>query len=118
MVPLRSTTRVSHPCGDGRSGRITGVPGFSLTSVVIRSDDLLSAPVDHELVMLDPKTSCYHRLDPVGVRIWALLSVPRSVDALCRELEPEFDVSATTCRADVLEFLDRLKHAGLVRAAQ
>lgn len=68
--------------------------------------------------MLDPRTSCYHRLDPVGLRVWELLEQPRSIDGLCSVLEPEFEVSAATCRADVLAFLNRLNHAGLVETAQ
>jgi coenzyme PQQ synthesis protein D (PqqD) len=93
------------------------VPGFSIDAHVIRREDLLTAPVDHELVMLDPTTSRYYRLDPIGLRVWELLGQVRSVDAVCGALEPEFEVGAERCRADVIAFLDRLKHAGLVEPA-
>jgi hypothetical protein len=93
------------------------VTDFSVDSVVVRREGLLTAPVEHELVMLDPDTSCYYRLDPVGLRVWELLAERRSVEAICRALEPEFEVSARTCRTDVLAFLDRLDHAGLLEAS-
>jgi hypothetical protein len=67
--------------------------------------------------MLDPTTSSYHRLDPIGLRVWELLGQARSVDEICEALESEFEVSAARCRADVIAFLDRLKHAGLVEPA-
>lgn len=67
--------------------------------------------------MLDPTTSRYYRLDPIGLRVWELLDQVRSVDAICGALEPEFEVSAERCRADVITFLDRLEHAGLVELA-
>jgi hypothetical protein len=94
-----------------------GVSGFSGDSHVIRREDLLSAPVDQELVMLDPTTSRYHRLDPIGLRVWELLGQDRSIEEICEALEPEFEVSAERCRADVITFLDHLNRAGLVKAA-
>lgn len=94
------------------------MPGFSLDSHVVRRDGLLSALVDHELVMLDPRTSCYYRLDSIGLRVWELVAQLQSVDAICAALEPEFEVNAKTCRADVITFLDRLALAGLVEPVQ
>jgi Coenzyme PQQ synthesis protein D (PqqD) len=93
------------------------VSGFSIDSHVIRREDVLSAPVDQELIMLDPATSRYHRLDPIGLRVWELLGQAASVDEICQALEPEFEVSAERCRADVITFLDKLHRAGLVKAA-
>jgi hypothetical protein len=93
------------------------VSGRSRHSHVTRREDLLSAPVDRELVMLDPTTSHYHRLDPIGLRVWELLGEVHSVDAICQALGPEFEVSAEQCRADVITFLDGLERAGLVELA-
>lgn len=67
--------------------------------------------------MLDPSTSRYYRLDPIGLKVWELLDQARSVDAVCGALAPEFEVSLEQCRADVITFLDRLERAGLVEPA-
>jgi hypothetical protein len=87
---------------------------LTLETVIARRGELLTAAVDGDLVMLDPKSSVYFGLDPVGNRIWELLERPRSVDELCHALEGEFDVTAETCQADVLGFLEQLSDAELL----
>ena len=93
---------------------IRRVPGLTLETIVARRSEPLTAPVDGELVMLDPRHSRYFGLDEIGNRIWDLLERPRSVEALCSTLETQFDVAPETCRADVLAFLERLAEAELV----
>ena len=83
-------------------------------SVVVRRADALTAEVDEELVMLDPRQGQYFGLDPIARQIWELLETPRSVDALCAEVQGRFDVAPDTCRRDVLAFLDQLDEAELV----
>ena len=87
---------------------------LSLDTVVVRRAEPLTAAVDDELVMLDPRQSRYFGLDAIGHRIWELLEGPRSVDALCSALQDEFEVTAEACRADVLAFLQDLTDAELV----
>jgi len=93
---------------------IRRVADLTLESVVARRAEPLTAPVDGELVMLDPRRSRYFGLDAVGHRIWELLESPRSVEALCSELQGEFDVDAESCQGDVLVFLGQLAEAELV----
>jgi hypothetical protein len=87
---------------------------LSPDTVVARRTDPLTARVDDDLVMLDPRQSQYFALDGIGRRIWELLDEPRSVDALCTELQAQFRVEAETCRTDVLAFLEELSEAGLL----
>ena len=89
------------------------MPSISPETVVVRRGETLAAPVDDDLVMLDTRRSRYFGLDRIGRRVWDLLEEPRSVDALCGELEDEFDVDAETCRTDVLAFLEQLSEAEL-----
>jgi hypothetical protein len=42
------------------------VPGLSPETVVARREEPLTAPVDDELVMLDPRQSRYYGLDRIG----------------------------------------------------
>jgi hypothetical protein len=90
------------------------VSGLSPDAVVARRAEPLTATVDGELVMLDPRTSRYFAVDAIGLRVWGLLEQPRSVVALCEALEGEFDVSPEACLRDVLAFLAQLKQADLV----
>ena len=88
--------------------------GLSLDAVVVRSREPLSAVVDDELVMLDPRQSRYFGLDRVGRRVWDLIDEPISVGALCTLLQGEFDVAPDVCLADVRAFLERMGAAELV----
>jgi hypothetical protein len=90
------------------------MPALSPDTVVARRADPLTARVDDDLVMLDPGQSQYFALDRIGRSIWELLDEPRSVDALCTELQAQFRVEAETCRNDVLAFLEELSEAGLL----
>jgi len=90
------------------------VTKLSLDAVVARRPEPLTAPVDGELVMLDPRQGQYFGLDRIGHRIWELLERPQPIDALCAALQAQFDVSAETCRADVLRFVEQLADAELV----
>ncbi len=83
-------------------------------TIVARRSEPLTAPVDGELVMLDPRRGEYFGLDAIGHRVWQLLERPRTVESLCSALETEFDVTPETCRADVLAFLEQLSDAQLV----
>ncbi|CAK0752132.1 Coenzyme PQQ synthesis protein D (PqqD) [Gammaproteobacteria bacterium] len=76
-----------------------------LDSIVHRNDELLSAQVDDELVMMNIATGNYHSLDDIGARVWNLLSEPVSVMALCEQLTKEYEVEPTTCQHDVLTLL-------------
>jgi hypothetical protein len=87
---------------------------LSLDSVAARRPDALSARVDDELVLLDPRTSLYFGLDRVGRRVWDLLEEPRSIGELCATLEQEFDVAPEDCHADVIGFVARMAEADLV----
>jgi hypothetical protein len=84
------------------------------TTILTRSQDVASTPVDDELVMLDFRQSRYFSLDSIGHRVWDLLERPRSLGDLCSVLEREFDVEPDQCRTDVLRLLDQLREADLL----
>ncbi|HWD58306.1 MAG TPA: PqqD family peptide modification chaperone [Stellaceae bacterium] len=82
--------------------------------IVRRQGDWLSAKVGEELVMMSAEQGNYLGLSEVGTRVWELIEAPRDFDALCAQLENEFEVSAETCRAEVEEFLTELAKHGAV----
>lgn len=82
--------------------------------IVTRSADWLTARVGDELMMMSASHGEYIGLSAVGARIWELLETPRSVDALCAQLQQEFEVGPETCRADVERFIgDLVRHAAV-----
>lgn len=57
-------------------------------------------------------------LNESGSTIWSLLEGPRRISDLVRALTDEFDVSTEDARADVRDYLARLREAGLIRSSE
>ena len=72
--------------------------------------------LDRESVLLNMKTELYFGLDPVGTRIWKLLTETHSVEATVMTLRAEYEVDEAKLRQDVLALADRLTAKGLLIA--
>lgn len=79
------------------------------------SAEVLEAPVDDELVLLDPTAGTYFGVNESGSTIWGLLRRGCSAADAAAELSARFDVDADRARADVDWFVGRLASAGLIR---
>ncbi|MBU0724709.1 MAG: lasso peptide biosynthesis PqqD family chaperone [Alphaproteobacteria bacterium] len=84
---------------------------------VRRADDLLTADIDGELLMMSVEQGRYFNLNAVGSRIWELLAVPMTVDGLVDTLTAEYDVSSADARQEVERFLGALRERGLLVTA-
>ncbi len=82
--------------------------------MVRKQGDWLAAKVGEELVMMSAEKGNYIGLSEVGARIWELLEAPRDVDAVCAQLQKEYDVAPATCRAEVESFLSELVKHGAI----
>jgi hypothetical protein len=82
--------------------------------LVRKQGDWLAAKVGEEIVMMSAERGTYIGLSEVGARIWELIDTPRDVDAVCRVLQDEYDVTPEICRAEVEAFLkDMVKHGAI-----
>ncbi|MFZ4859323.1 MAG: PqqD family protein [Desulfuromonadaceae bacterium] len=88
---------------------------LALTSTVIRTEGVMTAPVDHEIVILNMASNNYISLDAIGRRIWELLATEQTVTDACRKLSLEFDATEEQIAADLIPFLTELEKDGLVR---
>jgi hypothetical protein len=86
-------------------------------AVVTRTEGLMSAAVDDELVVLSLRSDSYLAIDRIGRRIWELLESPRRFDDLVVLLADEFTADPTVVAADVSAFLDELEAEGLVNGS-
>jgi hypothetical protein len=86
-------------------------------SIIVRTGDLVTAPMGDELAMMDMASGKYFVLDRVAAAIWDSLETPTAVDALCRQLRERYDVPEERCEADVIPFLEKLALKNLVRVA-
>jgi hypothetical protein len=83
-------------------------------ATVARNDTLMSAPIDREIVFLNPSTDSYVALDDIGRRIWDLLEQPRRLEELVDLLAEEFEGQRETIRSDLVPFLAELEGEGIV----
>jgi hypothetical protein len=84
-------------------------------TVLARSEDCLFSDLGGEVVMINLEQNSYYGLDPIGSRIWALLTVPTSLTQLCHTLQQEFEVDAESCRSDVTALLESMYEEGLIQ---
>jgi hypothetical protein len=88
---------------------------IELSTVVVRTAGLLTAPVDDEIVILNPGRDNYVGLDAVGHAVWNLIEQPYEVAELCRKLSQDFDATPEQIAADVLPFLSEIADEGIAR---
>ena len=82
--------------------------------MIRKQGDWLSARVGDELVMMSAEKGNYIGLSVVGARIWELIELPQDVDAVCAQLQDEFEVEPATCRSEVEAFLSELVMHGAI----
>jgi hypothetical protein len=87
---------------------------LSLTSLVKSANDLISAPVNNEVVILSVERGTYYGLDEIGTEIWQRLESPMRIDMLCEELAAKYAADRQTIERDVLALLESLFAEGLV----
>jgi hypothetical protein len=79
--------------------------------LISRHGDWLSAKVGDELVMMSAEKGNYIGLSEVGARVWEIIETPSEFDAICAQLEREYEVDPGVCRAEVETFIYELvKH--------
>ena len=83
-------------------------------TVLVRNAGLSAAPIDRELVMLNPASDHYIALDEIGRAVWELLENPLPVDELCRRLSQRFDATPERIATDLLPFLSELSAEGII----
>lgn len=77
---------------------------------------VLIRTIEGESLILSIPQQEYFGLDPVGTRMWQLVTAKDSVEAAYRQLLEEFDVKPDLLRRDLGEFLEQLIDAGLLVA--
>lgn len=87
---------------------------ISSDDLVVVAQDLVSADLEKEAVILNLKDGVYYGLDPVGARIWNLLQEPKSVNEILDILLKEYEVEPQTLNKDLMELLQEMASKGLI----
>lgn len=77
-------------------------------------DGVLTTQVGDELVLLNINTEIYYGIDPVGARIWAVVTTSDSIEHALEILVDEFDVELNTLKQDVETLVNNCVEYGLV----
>jgi hypothetical protein len=70
--------------------------------------DVLFRFVGEEGVLVNLNTELSLTLNPVGTRMWSVLSSASSIQAAYDELLQEYEIEPAQLRADLEEFIDQL----------
>lgn len=81
---------------------------ISLDSIVVAGNELVSANLDGEVVILGFQSGSYFSLDQVGAFVWELIQKPQKVGDLRDRVLGEYDIDITRCEQDLLNLLENL----------
>ena len=84
------------------------------TSVIARGTDFVATRVGNQTMMMSISAGKYFAVAETGQRIWELLNEPRSLGEIVDLLVSEYDVTRSTCLAQVTAFAQDLHANGLV----
>lgn len=82
--------------------------------MVARADRALAEPVLGDLVVLDPATDRYVRLNRTAAALWEAIEAPTRVSELARVVAERFEVEEERALADATAFVRELAERELV----
>ena len=87
---------------------------MTLDSKVTIPSQVMARTVGNETVILDLASGTYFGLDPVGARIWALISEGKTLAQTCDVLVDEYDVTRDVLERDALALARDLAEKKLI----
>lgn len=94
-----------------------------LDKAFVKDDNLMARNIGGETLIVPIRNSIgdlnsIYTLNEVGARIWQLLDGRTSVNQIVGTISREYDVAATEAATDVVELLDSMAEAGLIRLVE
>lgn len=86
-------------------------------TIVTRRPDVLAEAVHDEVVVLDPVTSRYVRLNRTAAALWQALDEPATVATLAEAVAAQFGIGAERALADASAFVQAVAQRDLVTLA-
>ena len=85
-----------------------------MTDSVMISKDIIVQELEGEAVLLNMANGKFFGLNPVGKRMWELLSEFGEAEKVLRQLLQEYEATEDQLRQDLSVFIDTLTTKGLV----
>jgi hypothetical protein len=94
-----------------------------LDKAFVKDDNLMARNIAGETLIVPIRNSVgdlnsIYTLNDVGARIWQLIDGQTSVKEIVQAITTEYDVRAEDAARDVVELLDSMKEAGLIRLVE
>ena len=77
-------------------------------------ENVLAQELNSEIVLLDMDSESYYSLNPVGSRMWQLLTESGNLEGVIQQLLQVFLIDETTLRQDVTALVEELVEEGLL----
>jgi hypothetical protein len=90
---------------------------MNLSAKVSIPTQVMARTVGDETVILDLASGTYYGLDPVGARMWQLMSEGQPLAAVCDTILDEYEVTREALEGDILRLTEELRAKGLVSLA-
>ena len=87
---------------------------MNLSNHVTVPAQVMARTVGNETVILDLASGTYYGLDPVGARMWQLMTEGQTLAQLCTQMLDEYEVSQEDIERDVLALVQTLLDKQLV----
>lgn len=87
---------------------------ISFAAKIVIPPDTLVNVIGEEAVLLNLKNEQYFGLDPMGTRMWQLLTASDSIQSAFDALLGEYEVTEEILRQDLTDLLEKLLAHGLV----
>ena len=73
-----------------------------------KSDSIASRTLDGEAVVILPNESLLYTFDPVGTRIWELITGRKKISSIVQDIQNEYEVEADVAEQDTIDFIREL----------
>jgi hypothetical protein len=90
---------------------------MNLSDKVTIPTQVMARTVGDETIILDLASGTYYGLDPVGARMWQLMSEGNSLNSVCDSMLGEYEVTREALEGDIRRLTEELQAKGLVSLA-
>jgi hypothetical protein len=84
-------------------------------TTVQRGKEIPFSQLNDELLAIDADAGYCYALNESAGRVWDLIAMPMTINAICAQLGKEYTVDRATCMRQVTALLQGLYDAGLVQ---
>lgn len=89
---------------------------ITLESMVSRKEEIVTADMDGETVMMSIGSGNYYNMGKMGSVIWDMIGEAARVETLILALLEKYEVTREQCEKEVLAFLNHMNKEGLLEA--